>query len=258
MQQESVMELMWSSNFISHGAKRQNRIPRLEGRTQQIFPLGLACPGVRIAGCRQETPDSEEFFKDPESRESETFQMASLWDNVVYSRERHANWCCIKKEKIRWQIHICSLLTNKPQQVSRHKGLQLWFRKAVFTKQWILIPSPKDGSASRRPNIPHKQFEPAAATLSASFLVTKLTRRGTQGWAQALPAPFSGSAPESQQSPFTRPSAPRQTAVFSCKSPDWWNLFSGYCSRQLFLWNTRAQAEWDPLVWMSEQAQPKA
>lgn len=66
---------------------------------------------------------------------------------------------------------LCSLISRSKLADTKHCNCG---SEKVFTKQWTLTPSPRTQSASRRPDCPQKQPAPAPATLSASFLVTKL------------------------------------------------------------------------------------
>lgn len=135
----------------------------------------------------------------------------------------------------RLQIHIRSLVTNKPQQISRDEVQELWFSKAVFTKQPVLIAPqiPKTGSTSRWSS---ETVLASPFPLSASFLVTELSRsRAIGGLSPGLTCSLFQFCSRITAEPIYWAPCSLQTAVFSCKSAYWWNLFSGYCSRQLFL-----------------------
>lgn len=104
------------------------------------------------------------------------------------------------KKKIRWQIHIRSLLTNKPQRVGREWSTITVVLKAILTKQWILTPSLKDwvcfwkarpssqtvwAAPLLPPTTPHPATFPLLP-LSVSFLVTELTRQRHWGLCPGL------------------------------------------------------------------------
>lgn len=186
-----------------------------------------------------------------------TFQMDSPRDNVVYSKKDMLN-DVVKKSDGRYLLVLCSLIScsrlaemqyckdGSEKQSSQSRGLppplscskdSICFQEALTSSEIVWATRP----------------------LSASFLVTKLIAEPCQGLCPGLTCSLFQFCSRIPVEPiYTAVHAPCQTVVFSWKSSDWWNLFSGYCSRQLFLPNPRAQAGTRSFVWMSEQAQPQA
>lgn len=114
---------------------------------KQIFPLGFTHPCVRNPAFQQKTPALRSDWR--VQRVITLFQRTPC-EIMLFTQGKDMLTNVVKKVKksISLQIHTCSWLTDKPQQVSREGGTITMVLKTSLPEQELLTPSPQSPLAS--------------------------------------------------------------------------------------------------------------